>query len=202
MNDRDAVEIQIGRPPRSPVVAAARCHLGLPVVIEVPPLLDDGTPFPTHFWLSCPLAVTRIARIESAGGVRDADARIAADPELADRYRAAMVRYQRDRDSLIPRDHSGPAPRGGVAGSSGGVKCLHAHYADHAAGNPNPVGGTTASSIEPLNCTVPCVTTEDGQAIPNPAWQEPASFPPPEGEVAPARFGVGDGGGGRVTGDA
>ena len=208
MDDRDAVEIQIGRPPRSPVVAAARCHLGLPVVIEVPPLLDDGTPFPTHFWLSCPLAVTRIARIESAGGVRDADARIAADPELAERYRAAMVRYQRDRDSLIPSDHSGPAPRGGVAGSSGGVKCLHAHYADHAAGNPNPIGETTASSIEPLNCTVPCVIAAP-EAIPNPRWKEPPSpappalppdarsargggdepSPPPAGEVDSARFG-------------
>jgi hypothetical protein len=40
----------------------ARCHLGLPVVIQVPPRLDDGTPFPTLYWLTCPLATTLIAQ--------------------------------------------------------------------------------------------------------------------------------------------
>lgn len=167
------VGVQIGRPPRSPVVVTTRCHLGLPVVTEVPPLLDDGTPFPTRFWLSCPLAVTRISRIESVGGVRDADARIAADPDLAERYATAMARYGRDRDSLIPPDHTGPIPDGGVAGSAGGVKCLHAHYADHAAGNDNPIGETAAATIEPLDCAVPCVVDIDGQAARNPTWTEP-----------------------------
>jgi len=50
-----------------------------------------------------------------------------------------------------------------------GVKCLHAHYADHAAGNENPVGAVTAPFVEPLDCTVPCVV--DGER--NPAWREP-----------------------------
>ena len=167
------VGVQIGRPPRSPVVVTTRCHLGLPLVTEVPPLLDDGTPFPTRFWLSCPLAVTRISRIEARGGVRDADARIAADPILADRYAAAMARYGRDRDALIPPDHTGPIPDGGVAGSAGGVKCLHAHYADHAAGNDNPIGETVAAAIEPLDCKVPCVAAIDGGAARNPSWTEP-----------------------------
>ena len=34
--------------------------MGLPVVVAVPPLLDDGTPFPTRYWLTCPLARIRV----------------------------------------------------------------------------------------------------------------------------------------------
>lgn len=174
MDDRSVVEVQIGRPPRSAVFVAARCHLGLPVATEVPPLLDDGTPFPTRYWLSCPLAVTRVARLESAGGVSAADRQIVSDPDLALRYETAMERYRRERDALLPADHEGPVPRGGVGGSSGGVKCLHAHYADTASGNDNPIGASVASQIEPLDCTVPCVAEVDGTTVRNPEWSEPS----------------------------
>ena len=44
-----------------------------------------------------------------------------------------------------------------MAGSRKGVKCLHAHYADHRAGNDNPVGEWTAPRVEPLDCQLPCV---------------------------------------------
>ena len=81
MDDRGVVEAQIGRPPRSLIDVAQRCHLDLPVVITVPPLLDDGTPFPTLYWLTCPLASKRIGRIEAAGGVRTAEQMLADDPD-------------------------------------------------------------------------------------------------------------------------
>src|SRR3989304_3019321 len=77
---RQVVEIQIGRTLRSNADVVVRCHLGVPVVIRVPPVLDDGTPFPTLYWLSCPLAVRRIGRIESAGGVASMDRRAMRDP--------------------------------------------------------------------------------------------------------------------------
>ncbi|MCB1246666.1 MAG: DUF501 domain-containing protein [Acidimicrobiia bacterium] len=174
MDDAAVVAVQIGRPPRSEVVVSARCHLGLPVVTEVPPILDDGTPFPTTYWLTCPLATLRIARIESNGGVRDADLSIAEDPELAAAFDAAMTRYRDARDARIPEGHDGPRPTGGVAGSHGGVKCLHAHYADTAAGNENPIGEDVAARIEPLGCTAPCVVPgETTAAVLNDAWTEP-----------------------------
>jgi hypothetical protein len=56
-----------------------------------------------------------------------------------------------------------------VAGAESGVKCLHAHYADHGAGNENPVGREVAAEIEPLNCVVSCVLG----GTRNPEWQEP-----------------------------
>jgi hypothetical protein len=174
MNDREVVAVQIGRPPRSPVDVVTRCHLGLPIVTRVPPHLDDGTPFPTLYWLSCPLAALRIDRLESGGGVKAAEERIAADPALAAALAAANERYERERNALIAPDAPQHRPSGGVAGTRNGVKCLHAHYADHAAGNANPVGADTARSIEPLDCSAPCViagTGGDG-AIRNPDWVE------------------------------
>ncbi len=173
MDDRGAVAAQLGREPRSAVVVAARCHLGLPVVIAVPPHLDDGTPFPTRYWLTCPLAVRRIGRIESRGGVREAEEWIAADAAVQARFAAAAARYAAERDGLIADDAPSFRPSGGVGGASGGVKCLHAHYADHAAGNDNPVGERTGVAIEPLDCAVACVAgTENGPAR-NPEWREP-----------------------------
>ncbi len=171
MDDRTAVAAQIGRPPRSRVDVVARCPLDLPVVTVVPPLLDDGTPFPTRYWLTCPLAVLRTSRMESTGGIRRAEAALAADPGLAERHERAMARYAADRDAALPPDHTGPRPRGGVAGATGGVKCLHAHLADHLAGNDNPIGSWVAAEIGELVCDLPCVLP--GGEGRNPEWREP-----------------------------
>ena len=171
--DRAVVEAQLERPVRSEVDVVTRCHLGVPVVIRVPPLLDDGTPFPTRYWLTCPLATRRIGRIESVGGVAAMERHAAGDPEFGARLEEAHARYATERDAALPED-ADPRPSGGVGGARAGVKCLHAHYADTAAGNPNPVGEATAVWVEPLDCTVPCVVETDGGAERNPEWREPS----------------------------
>jgi uncharacterized protein len=168
VTDAQVLAVQIGRPLRADSTVVSRCHLGLPVVAEVPPILDDGTPFPTRYWLSCPLAGTRVGRLEAAGGVRSMERHTAANPVFAAELEAAHARYATERDALVPPGTT-PAPSGGVAGARGGVKCLHAHYADHRAGNANPVGALVASWVEPLDCEVPCVV--DGAR--NPGWREP-----------------------------
>jgi len=173
MNDRQVVAAQISRQPRSVIDGVARCLLGLPTVIQVPPHLDDGTPFPTTYWLTCPLATRRIGGIEATGGVKAAEARIAADQTFAAQHDAAMTRYREERDALIGPDGPVNRPSGGVGGTRRGVKCLHAHYADHAAGNVNPVGVDTAAQIEPLNCLTTCVSESDGATARNPEWREP-----------------------------
>lgn len=172
MDDRQVVEAQLGRPLRSDVQVVSRCPLGLPVVVAAPPILDDGTPFPTRYWLTCPVASSRIGRLESAGGVKAMDRRVRRDPEFRAAVEEASLRYARERDALLdPRVE--PKPTGGVGGSSGGVKCLHAHYADYRAGNDNPIGVLVAPWVEPLDCTVPCVVARDGAVVLNPGWSEP-----------------------------
>lgn len=168
MTDGEVVAAQIGRPLRAAADVVVRCHLDLPVVTKVPPLLDDGTPFPTTYWLTCPLANRRIGRIEAAGGVKAMERYAESDDGFAGRLEAAHERYASERDSQVPEGQT-PAPSGGVAGSARGVKCLHAHYADHAVGNDNPVGAATAPFVEPLNCSIACVLAGER----NPAWIEP-----------------------------
>ncbi len=105
--------------------------------------------------------------------MKQAEQMIDDDPAFGEAFRTAMERYERDRDALITAGAPEHHPRGGVGGSRRGVKCLHAHYADHAAGNENPVGAITAHQIEPLNCTVPCVADSGGHVVRNPKWVEP-----------------------------
>lgn len=164
-DDREVIEVQIGRPLRADSEVVARCHLGLPVVVRVPPILDDGTPFPTLYWLTCPLASKRIGRLESAGGVKRMEQKALSDPEFAAAVERAHAEYAKERDAIVA-EPQGPVPTGGVGGTSGGVKCLHAHYAHAAAGGENPVGSLVAGWIDPLDCTVPCVVEGD----PNPDW--------------------------------
>ena len=108
---------------------------GDPLVLRNHPVLDDGRPMPTRYWLLAGPVSTRISRLEAAGGVTEAERTIAAD-DLA----AAHTRYADERDAAIPDSHDGPRPTGGVGGTRTGVKCLHAHYAHHLAGGDDPVG--------------------------------------------------------------
>jgi hypothetical protein len=172
-NANEVLALQIGRPLRASSKVLKRCNLGLPIVAEVPPVLDTGEPFPTRYWLTCPLAHRRIARLEAKGGVREAQARVDAEPERAAALDAAHARYAAERDAYLPSD-ARHRPSGGVGGSSGGVKCLHAHYADFAAGNENPIGADVGERIGEPRCEVPCVAFIDGQLRPNPDWREPA----------------------------
>ena len=165
---------QMGRPLKGKSRVAARCALGLPVVIRTHPVQPDGTPFPTLYYLTCPLARTRVARLEYGGGVRAFAERLEREPELAQAFAAAQEAYARERaEALDPADPAHARLRGGVGGAVGGVKCLHAHYAHHAAGGANPVGRAVAAEVEPLDCAEPCV--RDGAR--NPGWREPRPGP-------------------------
>ena len=163
--DQDVIAAQIGRPPRADSEVVFRCHLGMPVVIKVPPLLDDGTPFPTLYWLTCPLATARISRLEGAGGVKRLEGKASADQVFGQRLATAHQSYEKEREMLLSPD-ADPRPGGGVGGSTAGVKCLHAHYAHTRSGGENPVGSLVQDWVEPLDCTEPCVV--DGEM--NPLW--------------------------------
>jgi len=179
--DSEVLALQIGRPLRATSTVLRRCDLGLPIVAEVPPILDTGEPFPTRYWLTCSLAHRRIARIEARGGVREADKAIEANPDLANAVEEAHDRYARERDASVPSD-ARHRPSGGVGGTSGGIKCLHAHYADFAAGNDNPVGLRVHAEIGEPRCERPCVTFIDGKLQRNPDWREPADDEEPDSQ--------------------
>jgi len=132
----------LGRVPRSAVEIIVTDESGDPVVIRNPPLLDDGTPMPTRYWLVGRTACIAVDRLESAGGVRLAEAEVDRD-ELARAHR----QYAAERDACLPQGWTGPVPSGGVGGTRRGVKCLHAHYAWYLAGGDDPVGRWVADRL-------------------------------------------------------
>lgn len=125
----------LGRPPQGRFEVVVRDAGGAPVVIRNAPLMDDGTPMPTRFWLIGAAESLAVSRLESAGGVRRAEAEVDPDELLA-----AHASYAAARDAEIPDGWERPRPSGGVGGTRRGVKCLHAHYAWFLAGGDDPIG--------------------------------------------------------------
>lgn len=142
--DRDSIARQLGRPPRGLRAVAARDESGEPVVVQTNPKLEDGTPFPTLYYLTSPRLVALVSTLESEGLMREMTERLAADPDLAQRYRAAHEAYLAARDAIEPL---------GTDVSAGGmpdrVKCLHVHVAHALAAGPgvNPFGDEALEAI-------------------------------------------------------
>ena len=120
MDDQTVVSWQLGRPARPFRRVARRCPHGFPAVTEQHPFDDDGKPFPTTYYLTCPWLVAGIARREAAGGVRRWTDAAAADPML----RESLARAQEEQRRIRPELDSG------IGGTrNGALKCLHAHAA-------------------------------------------------------------------------
>ena len=131
---------------------ARRCHLDVPMVIENHPRLDDGTPFPTLFWLTCPILVKRAGTLEAEGAMDATNEELARDPAFRDRLARDVDRYARRRDALARLDDPG-IPGGGPER----VKCLHAHIAHELADAPNAVGARALGETGWPDCVAPCV---------------------------------------------
>jgi hypothetical protein len=163
--DLAAVAAQLGRTPRGTRAVAHRCPCGRPDVVETTPRLADGTPFPTLFYLTCPRAVGACSRLESAGAMREMSDRLATDPELAARYRAAHEDYLARREAIDQVPEIAGVSAGGMPGR---VKCLHVHLGHALAVGPgvNPFGDETLELIEPWWTDGPCVDVPVDEADP------------------------------------
>lgn len=155
--DLTAARSMLGRPARSVVAIAARCHLGLPVVFTNSPFLQDGSPFPTLYWLSCPELVKRVSRLEASGMIDHLENEVAADPGFERELTSAYESYSRLRRSFADRE--GPSLETGVGGvrEPATIKCLHAHLAHYLAGHANPVGERIAILIDTPDCEERCI---------------------------------------------
>ena len=125
----------LGRKPQGDFEVVMRDKNDEPIVVKNEPLLFDGTPMPTRYWLVGPKEHMAVSRLESAGFIDLAESEVDAE-EL----QLTHERYAAERDSAIPQDHTGPRPHGGVAGTRVGVKCLHAHYANWLVDRTDVVG--------------------------------------------------------------
>jgi hypothetical protein len=158
--ERALVSCQLGRPARGNPAVVHRCGFGLPTVVRVDPRLDDGTPFPTTFWLTCPVMRSAVGRLEADHAMVGLNERLEREPAFADDYAAAHERYVDARDRLgapLPGDP-------GAGGMPGHVKCLHVHAAHTLATGDNVVGRWTVEAARPVPCRGPCVSADDVEA--------------------------------------
>jgi uncharacterized protein len=154
--DLDIVAAQLGRRPRGTRAVAHRCPCGNPDVVQTEPRLDDGTPFPTSFYLTCPRATAACSRLESAGVMREMQERLSTDPELAQHYRAAHEDYLARREAM---GHVPEIEKVSAGGMPDRVKCLHVHLGHALAAGPgvNPFGDEVRAAVEPWWTEGPCV---------------------------------------------
>ena len=158
--DRAAVEAQLGRVPRGLRAVAHRCPCGLPDVVETAPRLEDGTPFPTLYYLTCPRAASLIGTLEADGMMKEQTARLAEDPELAEGYRKAHEDYIARRDAIEVLE--GFPSAGGMPDR---VKCLHVLVGHSLAAGPgvNPLGDEALAALPEWWRKGPCVCA-DGES--------------------------------------
>lgn len=145
--DLDVLREQLDRVPRGVVGIGARCVCGRPTVVKTAPRLEDGSPFPTTFYLTSPPIVKACSTLEAEHVMEDFNDLLANDEEVATQYQAAH------RDYIERRLELGDVPE--ISGVSAGgmptrVKCLHALVGHALAAGPgvNPIGDRALAMME------------------------------------------------------
>ena len=157
--DEEIVARQLGRPPRSIHAIGHRCPCGNPDVVTTEPRLPNGTPFPTTFYLTCPRAASLIGTLEGSGLMKEMQARLGEDPDLAAAYRAAHEAYLAFRSTLGNVPEIEGITAGGMPDR---VKCLHVLAAHALAAGPgvNPLGDEVLELLGDWWASGPCVGSD------------------------------------------
>lgn len=161
-SDLDAVAAQLGREPRSIHEIGHRCPCGNPDVVTTEPRLENGTPFPTTYYLTCPRAASRIGTLEASGLMKEMQERLTSDPGLGEQYAAAHEAYLAARTAIATGTGRHVPEIDGI--SAGGmpdrVKCLHVLAAQSLAQGRgvNPLGDEVLDLLGEWWKSGPCVT--------------------------------------------
>ena len=154
--DLEIIERQLGRTPRDVHAISYRCPCGNPAVVETPPRLGNGEPFPTFYYATCPRLTAAISTLETTGLMGDMNERLATDPVLAGEYAAAHDDYIAARSALgidVPEVENISA-----GGMPDRVKCLHSLVAHSlsAGEGVNPLGDEALSKLPEWWKSNPC----------------------------------------------
>jgi hypothetical protein len=145
--DIDAMCAQLGREVRGVVEVAHRCKCGNPDVVKTLPRLENGTPFPTTYYVTCPRLTSRIGTLEADGVMKQLEEKLNADPELQKQYQQAHESYLQDRDILGEVPEIKDISAGGMPTR---VKCLHVLVGHSLAKGPgvNPIGDLALEMLD------------------------------------------------------
>ncbi|WP_281170694.1 DUF501 domain-containing protein [Brevibacterium album] len=189
--DRERIREQLGRMPRGVVGVAARAaSTGEPLVVATAPRLEDGTPFPTTYYLTHPDYVAECSRMEAGGAMAEFSTLLAEDEELRAAYARAHTAYLADRARIGAEaglDEVAEVKDFSAGGMPTRVKCLHALVGHSLAAGPgvNPVGDLALSRMT----GVPAVE-QDATSAAAPA-AAPAAAATPAETVRTAAFDCG-----------
>jgi hypothetical protein len=155
-DDERVIAAQLGRPPRAVRDVGHRCPCGSPDVVVTEPRLEDGTPFPTTFYLTCPRAASMIGTLEASGLMAEMTERLADDEELAAAYSRAHEAYLAAREALAAVPEIAGVSAGGMPTR---VKCLHvlAGQALAQGRGVNPLGDEVLDRLGEFWAAGPCV---------------------------------------------
>ncbi len=145
--DLEVIERQLGRTPRDVYAISYRCPCGNPAVVETPPRLSNGEPFPTFYYATCPKLTAVISTLETTGLMGEMNERLATDAQLAGEYHAAHDDYIAARSALgidVPEVENISA-----GGMPDRVKCLHSLIAHSlsAGKGVNPLGDEALAQL-------------------------------------------------------
>ena len=145
--DLAVIENQLGRSPRDVHAIAYRCPCGKPAVVETPPRLSNGEPFPTFYYATCPRLTAAISTLETTGMMGQMQERLETDAVLAGEYAAAHDDYIAARSALqidVPEVENVSA-----GGMPNRVKCLHSLIAHSLSAGPgvNPLGDEALAAL-------------------------------------------------------
>ena len=133
-DDIATITAQLGRKPRGVLGVAYRTPDGRPAVVKTAPRLDDGTPFPTLYYLTDPRLTAEASRLEVAQVMKWMESRLAQSPQLQADYTRAHEHYLATRNAI---EDLGTEFSGG--GMPERVKCLHVLIAYALAEGPGRV---------------------------------------------------------------
>lgn len=155
-SDLTCIQQQLQRTPRDVHAISYRCPCGGPAVVETPPRLSDGTPFPTFYYATCPRLTAAISTLETTGLMGEMNERLATDPVLAGEYHAAHDDYIASRSALgmdVPEVENVSA-----GGMPNRVKCLHSLIAHSLSAGPgvNPLGDEALAKLPEWWKNEPC----------------------------------------------
>ncbi len=159
-SDLEAIQTQLGRTPRDVHGIAYRCPCGKPAVVETPPRLSNGEPFPTFYYATCNKLTAAISTLETSGMMSEMTDRLHSDPELAGKYRAAHDDFIAARDAVGKQLNLDVPEVKNI--SAGGmpdrVKCLHSLIAHSLGAGPgvNPLGDEALAALPKWWMDSPC----------------------------------------------
>lgn len=163
--DRSIVEGQLDSRGDNILKIIKYCPTGYPLLLLVHPLWDEE-PFPTIYWLSCPVLKERISKLEDHGYLSLFKQKAQESQKYNRKLAKAHRDYAQKRIELMDQSTLNQAKNisidlyemlvnSGVAGirDKAGLKCLHGHYAHYLAERNNPVGEDVDKLIDiPVNC--------------------------------------------------